>query len=331
MFVGFALFESLDGDGRVESYLVFPTDTPRTVVVDRLEDVRGARNSREVDLGGLRFYADEKGLKIRRIVADYGPQTFRRFEDQIDLKIEHTALPIPSGTMGYYTLLMPMGFYGHIFASCNASLRWLADTRRLMVSIKLLDHNGYLVNSVSVRAELRKDMEPPSNIVRIKSSEVYVDWNSGGPPHNDVRAFLRAANASLSDCASGVFICHSHADKPFARKLAVALAGNGFRVWIDEAEIRVGESLIGKIESGISGVTHLLVLLSKASVQSAWCREELRMALSRQIGGKGIRVLPLLLEDCDLPGFLQEKKYADLRDPKQFEASLREITASLVD
>lgn len=92
----------------------------------------------------------------------------------------------------------------------------------------------------------------------------------------------------------------------------------------------MGESLIGKIESGISGVTHLLVILSKSSVQSPWCREELRMALARQIGGKGIQVLPLLLEDCELPGFLQKKKYADFRDSQRFEVSLREITAALV-
>ena len=37
----------------VESFLVLPTDAP-TVVVDRLEHVRGMANDRQVDLGDLR-------------------------------------------------------------------------------------------------------------------------------------------------------------------------------------------------------------------------------------------------------------------------------------
>src|SRR5262245_1467134 len=134
MFVGFALFESVDSTGRVESFLVFPTYSPNTVVVDRLEDVRGMADSHQVDLGSLRFYAYEQGLKIRRIVAEYGPSMFRRSDDHIDLRIQHAALPIPAGTMGYYSLLLPQDFCGHVFTGCDNSLRWLTDTRRLMVS-----------------------------------------------------------------------------------------------------------------------------------------------------------------------------------------------------
>ena len=200
-----------------------------------------------------------------------------------------------------------------------------------MVSINLVDPRGYRADSITVDAELRKGAEPPAEVVRIKSNEVYANWNSGGPAHNRVRGFLRAANASLSDSAHGVFICHSHEDKPFARKLAIALASSGFRVWIDEAEIHAGDSLIEKIEFGISSMTHLLAVLSKSSVGSRWCKEELRMAIARQIGGKGIRVVPVLLEDCEMPGFLQEKKYVDFRKPSRFEESVSDIASALAD
>jgi len=40
---------------------------------------------------------------------------------------------------------------------------------------------------------------------------------------------------------SSVFLSHSHKDKPFARKLAVDLRHAGHIVWIDEAEILVGD------------------------------------------------------------------------------------------
>lgn len=327
MFLSFALFEVVDSTGKVESFLVFPTDSPH-IIVDRLRDVRGMSGNKQVDLGGLRFYSGEKDLKIRRLVGQYGPPVFHRTDDRIQLNIEHQALPIAESTMGYYTLLLPQGFYGHVHSSLKIDLHWLTDARRLLVSGKILDHHGYLTRNVRIMAQLRKGVEPDKDVPRIKSTEVYADW-SIGPSHSNVRAFIRAANASLSESATGIFICHSHEDKSFARKLAIALAGAGFKVWIDEAEIRIGDSLIGKIEAGIKETTHLIAIISNASITSRWCQEELRMAINRQIGGKSITVLPVVIDNCELPGFLQEKKYADFRNTRRFEQSFKELYEAL--
>jgi hypothetical protein len=327
MFLSFALFEAVDATGRAESFLVFPTDAPH-VVVDRLRDVQGMSGEQQVDLGTLRFYTTEAGLKIRRLVGQYRAPVFDRTTDRIRINIEHRALPIAEHTLGYYALLFPEDFYGHVHPSLKVGMHWLTDTRRLLVSGEILDHRGYFTKDVQVSAELRKGAEPDSDVPRILSTQVYTNW-SAGPHHNNVRAFIRAANASMSSSAAGVFICHSHQDKPFARRLAVAIAGNGFKVWLDEAEIRIGESLIGKIEAGITGATHLVAIISQDSVKSRWCQEELRMALNRQIQGRNIAVLPVVVDDCELPGFLQEKRYADFRDAGKFDKSLCELTAAL--
>ena len=53
------------------------------------------------------------------------------------------------------------------------------------------------------------------------------------------------------------------------------------------------------------------------------------MALTRQIQGRNIAVLPVVVDDCELPGFLQEKRYADFRNLSEFDRSLIELTASL--
>lgn len=327
MFLSFALFEALDATGRVESFLVFPTDAPH-VVVDRLGDVQGISSEQQVDLGALRFYTTEEGLKVRRLVGHYGEPVFERRSDRIRLEIEHRALPIAENTIGYYALLLPEDFCGHIHSSFKAKMHWLTDTRRLLISGEILDERGYLTKDLRVWAELRKRAEPDSHVKRIKSTHVYADW-SGGPNHTNVRKFIRAANASISSSAPGVFICHSHEDKPFARRMAIALAGSGFKVWLDEAEILIGESLIGKIEAGITDATHLVAIISQTSVASRWCQEELRMALNRQIQGKNIAVLPVVVDDCELPGFLQEKRYADFRNLRKFDDSLNELTAAL--
>jgi hypothetical protein len=45
-----------------------------------------------------------------------------------------------------------------------------------------------------------------------------------------------------SDAEAAVFISYSHADAELARRLAKGLRDRGIRVWIDEGELKVGDS-----------------------------------------------------------------------------------------
>ena len=67
---------------------------------------------------------------------------------------------------------------------------------------------------------------------------------------------------------STIFLSHSHRDKPFARRLAADLRHAGHMVWIDEAEIQIGDSLIEKIRDGIDRVEFVAAILSSASIES---------------------------------------------------------------
>jgi hypothetical protein len=112
---------------------------------------------------------------------------------------------------------------------------------------------------------------------------------------------------------TSIFLSHNYADKPFARRLATELTHAGAGVWIDDAEIKVGDSLIGKIEAGLIKSDYLGVVLSPSSVSSNWVKTELRAVLSQEISEARVRVLPILYRDCDLPLFLRDKLYADFR------------------
>ena len=85
---------------------------------------------------------------------------------------------------------------------------------------------------------------------------------------------------------SKIFLSHTSADKPFVRKLAADLRNNGHTVWIDEAEINIGDSLIGKIREGLDSVDYVAVVLSKASIQSEWVKKELEIASNKEIKEK---------------------------------------------
>lgn len=128
---------------------------------------------------------------------------------------------------------------------------------------------------------------------------------------------------------SSIFLSYSHIDKPFANRLATDLRQKGHYTWIDDSEIKVGDSLIEKIREGIDKADYLGAIISQSSINSDWVKKELDIAMNQEIQGKKIKVLPILLSDIDLPGFLLGKKYADFRDDSLYDSSLEEIVRVL--
>ncbi|MGD9617324.1 MAG: toll/interleukin-1 receptor domain-containing protein [Alphaproteobacteria bacterium] len=128
----------------------------------------------------------------------------------------------------------------------------------------------------------------------------------------------------------GIFLSHTSSDKHFARQLRNDLLEHGVpRVWIDEAEIEIGDSLIAKIESGLRETRYIGVILSTKSINAPWVKRELDVAMNREIAGGDVVVLPLLYEKCELPGFLQGKLYADFTTVEEYEASLSKLLRRL--
>src|SRR5882672_432818 len=124
-----------------------------------------------------------------------------------------------------------------------------------------------------------------------------------------------------------VFISYSHADADFVDRLAAELIRARKPVWVDRYELRAGDSLIGRIQEEITRAGAMLVVLSEASVNSEWCKKELSAGLIRELEEKRVIVIPLLIEDCSVPMFLRDKRYADFRT--KFTAGLDEILEAL--
>lgn len=127
-----------------------------------------------------------------------------------------------------------------------------------------------------------------------------------------------------------VFLAHSSQDKPFARRLASSLSSMGIRVWIDEAEIRVGESLLPKIGTAIDHCDFLIGLMSTKSVVAPWVQRELEIASTLQLKGKPISVLPVLIDDCEMPTYLVPLHYCDFRQRRKFDQSFEKLLTSIL-
>ena len=126
-----------------------------------------------------------------------------------------------------------------------------------------------------------------------------------------------------------IFLSHSSKDKFFARKLADALKSHGVDVWIDEAEIKVGDSLTEKIGKAIETTQYFGVVLSENSVNSEWVKKELQIAIQKELSNKKVVVLPILLEPVEIPSFLKDKLYADFTNPENFDSEFNKILEAL--
>jgi CxxC motif-containing protein len=120
-----------------------------------------------------------------------------------------------------------------------------------------------------------------------------------------------------------VFLSHSSIDKPFIRQLAADLTKENILVWLDEQQIKVGDSINDKISQGLAESDYFVIALSDNSINSEWVKKELNSALIDEIEAKKVKVFPIKLSDCVIPNLIKDKKYADFT--KSYKAGLDEL------
>lgn len=126
---------------------------------------------------------------------------------------------------------------------------------------------------------------------------------------------------------SKIFISHSSIDKGFAKLLCMDLEAKGHVPWLDEWDIQIGESIPEKVYQGLKDADFIIVILSKNSVVSKWVEREWQTKYWSEIEKGKIQVLPLLLQDCEIPELLKTKKYADFRF--DFNNGLRSLLSAI--
>jgi hypothetical protein len=81
-----------------------------------------------------------------------------------------------------------------------------------------------------------------------------------------------------------VFISHASEDKEeVAKPLANMLAGHHLRSWLDDSELKPGQSLRAKIDEGLRSSRFGLVVISRRYLAKPWTRAELGGLFAREI------------------------------------------------
>src|SRR5664279_1674436 len=110
-----------------------------------------------------------------------------------------------------------------------------------------------------------------------------------------------------------LFLSHSSRDKTFVRKLAEDLTFCGVDAWLDEWEIRPGDSIYDNVADALEKSRYVGVVLGNNFADSRWASDEMKQALSRERKINQTVVLPLLCGAAEVPAFLDDKLYLDFR------------------
>lgn len=95
-----------------------------------------------------------------------------------------------------------------------------------------------------------------------------------------------------------VFICHAGEDKQeVVRPLVLALEKEGIRCWVDEGEIKWGDSITQKVNEGLRISRFVIVVLSETFLGKNWPKRELNAVLNLEAASGEVIALPLLIGD----------------------------------
>ncbi len=125
-----------------------------------------------------------------------------------------------------------------------------------------------------------------------------------------------------------VFLCYSSGDKQAVRALYQRLKACNVAPWLDEESLLPGQDWEQEIRRVVRNTDVVIVCLSRGSITKAgFVQKEIRFALDmadEQPEGT-IFIIPLRLEECDLPERLKRWHRVDYFEGKGFERLMRAI------
>lgn len=123
--------------------------------------------------------------------------------------------------------------------------------------------------------------------------EVGSTASAASSQRNTPKPHQRAPASPVAIDAWDVFVSHASEDKEaFVRPLVEALTRAGLKVWFDEQELKVGDSLRRSIDRGLAHSRFGIVIISPSFLAKDWPQRELDGLVAREEDGRKV-VLPV--------------------------------------
>jgi hypothetical protein len=131
-----------------------------------------------------------------------------------------------------------------------------------------------------------------------------------------------------------VFISYSSEDEAKANNLVSRLTAQGLKVWFAPSNIRGGDIFPQEIEMGLQKSQTVVAVLSNSSVNSFWVKIEWTTRLVQMSKDKTLKLIPLLIDDCDISPLRNTFHHIDFRnvdfnDTQELEDKVQELVDSI--
>ena len=131
--------------------------------------------------------------------------------------------------------------------------------------------------------------------------------------------FISEAKKNANNLQTDVFIASAEKEKEgnsmTGEQIIYMLALYGYTSWTHVNDLNSGVDFHKAIKKGVEGADNLIFLITKESLESSYCMEELEYAISLNK-----RIIPLCLEkinENEFPPILKDNQYIDLTDNKE--------------
>jgi hypothetical protein len=128
------------------------------------------------------------------------------------------------------------------------------------------------------------------------------------------------------------FISYSHRDRAWVRNVLLPrLEGEGLRICIDTRDFEVGVPSLVNMENAVNQSRKTLLVLTPNWLSSEWTAFEALLVQTEDPIGRGRRILPLMVQDCQdqLPKRLHMFTYLDLTDPAQLDLQMERLVDAI--
>jgi hypothetical protein len=127
-----------------------------------------------------------------------------------------------------------------------------------------------------------------------------------------------------------VFLSHNSLDETWVLKLKASLLRYRVSVWLDKDEIRPGDLFAEALKQAMGNCRAVVLVVSPEALASGWARQEYYRALSLAEDKRvHLQLIPAILRDVALPGFLAGRNWVDFRDETAYDQNVWKLVCGI--
>jgi len=126
------------------------------------------------------------------------------------------------------------------------------------------------------------------------------------------------------------FISYRHFDQEIVDKLDEWLTEvANLNIWLDRRNLPPGAKITTYLPLAIEHSRAIIMILSKKAIESGWVKEEYDYAISQRVQFPDFRIIPIVIEECQIPKFIQTTKWIELQNGEFTSSFFQELITAL--